>query len=220
MRRVLPIALAALFLAVQTGDALAGGPVFAVIGGSGVSGSVNAAIRRQIAVDVRVLAGERRRQQGLAGRLRRLRRRLQDAVDPFQYEDAIAEVENAIASTDAGSSRPKRRDPPAARRAGAARASGAVGGSSSVIGSDAVAVAEHYLGVRYLWGGSNPDSGFDCSGFVKYVYAQRAYVGALRRDAIRDDAACRPEPAPGRRPALLRAHGRLARPRGHLHRRR
>lgn len=32
-----------------------------------------------------------------------------------------------------------------------------------------IAEAEKYLGMKYVWGGSSPDTGFDCSGFVCYV---------------------------------------------------
>ena len=39
------------------------------------------------------------------------------------------------------------------------------------LGVRAVQFARRFLGVPYRWGGDSPSGGFDCSGFVRYVYA-------------------------------------------------
>jgi peptidoglycan DL-endopeptidase CwlO len=44
--------------------------------------------------------------------------------------------------------------------------------AASPTGAAAVDIAEHYLGVPYVWGGAMPSTGFDCSGLTAFVYAQ------------------------------------------------
>ncbi len=46
--------------------------------------------------------------------------------------------------------------------------------ANSSAGEKIVAEAKKYMGVRYVYGGTSP-SGFDCSGFVYYVYKQCGY---------------------------------------------
>ena len=36
--------------------------------------------------------------------------------------------------------------------------------------------AQKYIGTPYQWAGASPDDGFDCSGFVQYVFAESGYT--------------------------------------------
>ncbi len=56
---------------------------------------------------------------------------------------------------------------------GGASALGLLGGGSAGpdVGARAVSAAERYLGVPYVWGGTDPRTGLDCSGLVQRAYA-------------------------------------------------
>jgi cell wall-associated NlpC family hydrolase len=47
--------------------------------------------------------------------------------------------------------------------------------------SDVVVAALNMIGVRYRWGGNSPDSGLDCSGFVRYVFQDTLGLALPRR---------------------------------------
>ena len=53
--------------------------------------------------------------------------------------------------------------------------------ATSSTGTSIVATAKQYLGYKYTYGGSSPSTGFDCSGFTKYIFAQ--YGISLNRTA-------------------------------------
>ena len=42
--------------------------------------------------------------------------------------------------------------------------------TTGTTGTDVIAAAKKYLGVPYVWGGTDPSKGLDCSGFVQRVY--------------------------------------------------
>ena len=57
-----------------------------------------------------------------------------------------------------------------------------IGGGSGDVAA-LIAEAERYLGYPYVWGGSNPSTSFDCSGFVCYVLTHSGYHNMPRTTA-------------------------------------
>jgi cell wall-associated NlpC family hydrolase len=168
VRRFLVILSTVAVLAASAGFAQAGTPAFVV-----VQPSLTATITRQIDADRRGLARAEQSRRALGMRLRAARSKLAAATDPFAYDDHVGTLQTAaaaaaarIAGLNAAIRRLRAALQPVRLPAPLNTA------STDAVGWDAVSVAEHYLGVRYLWGGGNPDSGFDCSGFVKFVYGQ------------------------------------------------
>jgi len=48
--------------------------------------------------------------------------------------------------------------------------------AGSATGQQIAAFAQQFVGYRYSWGGKSPETGFDCSGLVYYVYSQFGYT--------------------------------------------
>lgn len=66
-----------------------------------------------------------------------------------------------------------------------------------------IAEAEKYLGYPYVWGGSNPSTSFDCSGFVSYVLTNSGLVNTGRLGAQGLYNVCTPVSSAEARPGDL-----------------
>jgi cell wall-associated NlpC family hydrolase len=63
-------------------------------------------------------------------------------------------------------------------------------GAAPISDNAIIAYASNFLGKPYLWGGTSPSTGFDCSGFTQYVYAHFGVsIGRTTKDQIHDGVA-------------------------------
>jgi cell wall-associated NlpC family hydrolase len=109
------------------------------------------------------------------------------AAAPGAFADEVSSFnQNATNSTQtaANSQSPDLSENPQSDTAAPAPAAG--GAKSFLSGmagkaGDVVVGALNMIGVRYRWGGNTPDSGLDCSGFVRYVFQDTLGMALPRR---------------------------------------
>ena len=108
---------------------------------------------------------EKQRHQGSDGRLLDRRRAVAAVVFAIGLSVGARTSESAIAAK-----KPKKRKD---GRKGKTKE------TASASGNEVVRVAQKYNGSKYVWGGASP-KGFDCSGFIWYVYQEATGMDVTR----------------------------------------
>jgi cell wall-associated NlpC family hydrolase len=99
------------------------------------------------------------------------------------FADDAVRFNQDVALTNQSSSYSTTQNTPATQPVASSTASSAKSFLSGMAGKagDVVVGALNMIGVRYRWGGNSPDSGLDCSGFVRYVFQDTLGMSLPRR---------------------------------------
>lgn len=100
------------------------------------------------------------------------------AVAPVAFADEVSSFnQNVTNSTQIGSNSSLQQTSAQPSSGGAKSFLAGMAGKAG----DVVVGALNMIGVRYRWGGNSPDSGLDCSGFVRYVFQDTLGMSLPRR---------------------------------------
>ncbi|MGS0892427.1 C40 family peptidase [Burkholderia stagnalis] len=102
------------------------------------------------------------------------------AAAPGAFADEVSSFnQNVTSSTQIGSTSSSQ-NTQASTQSSSGGAKSFLSGMAGKAG-DVVVSALNMIGVRYRWGGNSPDSGLDCSGFVRYVFQDTLGMSLPRR---------------------------------------